>query len=479
MIVTRTSKIALITLFVYLLFASSALQAADDLSDRSINNAIEKRMLTDGGVRSHSIEVRTSSGIVTLSGSVDNILARDRAIEIARSINGVRSVVNMIEVEASERSDEEIRGDVKDALEDDPVTDALQIAVEVENGVVTLTGTVGSYGEKALCEQVVKGVKGVRDIGNKTEVAYKTKRSDEKIKADIRSTLRSNVLIDDSLIEIEVRDGNAKLKGVVGNPHERLRAEWSAWLADARSVDISDLKVDWSRRDEMRRMGLNIVPSDGEIRDAIRDAFSRDLRVKPFQIDVDVSNGSVAMTGTVDNLRAVRAAQEDAVNTFGVREVKNLLRVKPKVEIDDSKLLKDLSEAIMRDPYLGNFRLKLSVLDGKVTLSGSVESLFDKRRAEDVVSRVKGVVAVENNLKADYEGATARSDQEIKKEIEERLYWNSSVDSESIKVTVEDGVATLMGIVDSVDESRKAEELALYGGAKSVINNLKVMPRSK
>ncbi len=229
----------------------------------------------------------------------------------------------------------------------------------------------------------------------------------------------------------------------------------------------------------MRRMGLNIVPSDGEIRNAIRDAFSRDLRVKPFQIDVDVSNGSVVLTGTVDNLRAVRAAQEDAVNTFGVREVKNHLSVKPKVEIDDSKLLKDLSEAIMRDPYLGNFRLKLSVLDGKVTLSGSAESLFDKRRAEDVVSRVKGVVAVENNLRADYEGATSRSDQEIKEEIEERLYWNSSVDSENIKVTVEDGVATLMGIVDSVDESRKAEELAIYGGAKSVTNKLKVMPRSK
>jgi osmotically-inducible protein OsmY len=133
---SKISKATLITLFAYLLLASSVLQAADDLSDRSINTAIEKRMLTDGGVRSQSIEVRTSNGIVTLSGSVDNILARDRAIEIARSINGVRSVVNMIEVKVSARSDEEIRRDVRDALEADPVTDSLQIGVEVENGVV-------------------------------------------------------------------------------------------------------------------------------------------------------------------------------------------------------------------------------------------------------------------------------------------------------------------------------------------------------
>ena len=102
MVISKTSKIALITLFVYLLFAPSVLKAEDDVSDRSINTAIEKRMLTDGGVRSHSIEVRASNGIVTLSGSVDNILARDRAIEIARSINGVRSVVNMVEIKASE-----------------------------------------------------------------------------------------------------------------------------------------------------------------------------------------------------------------------------------------------------------------------------------------------------------------------------------------------------------------------------------------
>jgi osmotically-inducible protein OsmY len=150
MVISKTSKITLITLFAYLLLTSSVLHAADEPGDASIISAIERRMLTDGGVRSHSMEVRASNGIVTLSGSVDNILARDRAIEIARSINGVRSVVNMIEVKASERSDEEIRRDVRDALEADPVTDYLQIGVKVENGVVTLTGTVGSYGEKAL-----------------------------------------------------------------------------------------------------------------------------------------------------------------------------------------------------------------------------------------------------------------------------------------------------------------------------------------
>ncbi len=227
----------------------------------------------------------------------------------------------------------------------------------------------------------------------------------------------------------------------------------------------------------MRRVGLKLEPSDGEIRDAIEDAFIRDLRVKPFQVDVEVNNGSVVLTGTVDNLKAARAAEEDAANTFGVREVNSLLRVRPGFRPTNSELVNDVSEALMRDPYLGSFRLNVSVLDGKVTLSGSVESYFDRRRAEDLTSRVKGVVAVENNLRV--KSRDARSDQEIKADIEERLFWNSYVDSENIKVTVEDGVATLMGIVDRLEERKKAEEIALYGGANRVINKLKVMPRSR
>ncbi len=241
--ITKTS-ILIASVVSCLLLTSSALWAADSYADGAITSAIERRMLADIGVKSRPIEVETSKGIVTLSGSVDSILIRDRAVAVARSIKGVRSVVNILEIKAIDRSDRQIRRDVRDALGDDPVTDSLQIGVEVDEGVVTLTGDVSSSAEKLLCEQVAKGVRGVREIENQIGVIRRAKRSDEKIKADIEATLRANILIDDGLIRVEVRDGNVKLKGVVGSPHERLRAEWDAWLSDAKSVDISELKVD-------------------------------------------------------------------------------------------------------------------------------------------------------------------------------------------------------------------------------------------
>jgi hypothetical protein len=66
--------------------------------------------------------VETIEGVVTLSGTVSNLLARDRAVMIAESIKNVRSVINEIEVMPVERADSEIRNDVTASLVTDPIT---------------------------------------------------------------------------------------------------------------------------------------------------------------------------------------------------------------------------------------------------------------------------------------------------------------------------------------------------------------------
>lgn len=131
--------------------AAGIQQKPQDLNDKDITHAIETELLVAEDVPSHLIDVSIQNGVVTLSGSVTSILARDRAVELAGMIKGVRSVVDQIDVAPIPRSNDEIRKDVKDALLFDPATESFDIEVSVLDGVVTLRGEVESFAERNLC----------------------------------------------------------------------------------------------------------------------------------------------------------------------------------------------------------------------------------------------------------------------------------------------------------------------------------------
>jgi osmotically-inducible protein OsmY len=68
----------------------------------------------------------------------------------------------------------------------------------------------------------------------------------------------------------------------------------------------------------------------------------------------------------------------------------------------------------------------------------------------------------------------AKSDWEIRQDIENQLFWSPFVDEDQVQVSVEGGVATLTGEVDTWGERQAAVENALQGGAASVDNNIQV-----
>jgi hypothetical protein len=69
-----------------------------------------------------------------------------------------------------QRSDERIREDVSERLADHPDIDASEIEVQVNNGEVTLSGTVDQRLNKRLAEDIAEGVSGVRDVHNQIRV---------------------------------------------------------------------------------------------------------------------------------------------------------------------------------------------------------------------------------------------------------------------------------------------------------------------
>lgn len=472
--------------------------AQEDLTDRTISDKIEDEMFVDRGVLSHRIDVMTADGVVTLRGEVDNILAKERALRIAETVKGVRSVVNRIEVDPSDyRLDPDIQSDIEAALLSDPAAESTEVQASVTDGAVTLTGTVDSYRERELVNTVVKGVRGVTAVTDNIMIEYDSPRTDREIEHEVEQTLSWDVHVDDEQIETDVGDGVVTLTGTVGSAAEKRLARNDAWVRGVEDVDDSGLVVSrWARDAALRGDKYVVKPAD-ELIAAVNDAMLYDPRVNSFEVDVEATGNAVTLRGKVDNLAAKRAAAEDARNTVGVAMVDNHIKVRLDTPPEDETLESNIDASLRRSTYVDRFDLQVNVIDGTAHLYGTVDSFFEKNRADELASRVRGVVEVENHLTVSMDddpyiynpyvdlgyvidggwiGAPVPSasltDSQIENSIESELWWSPFVDADDVKVDVDDGIATLTGVVDSWSELAAATENAYEGGAMRVDNDL-------
>jgi len=482
------------------LVPSAADAAVQELSDTTVLGAVEDELIVDPAIVLNNIDVAVNRGVVSLSGSVDNVLAKERATRIAETVKGVRSVVNRIEVEpVLLRSDTEIERDVQDALLDNAATEAFEVRVSVLDGEVTLRGTVESWREKQLAGTVAKGVRGVKGLENNIDVVPVPDRPDEEILADVQNALRWDALVDHAMIEAAVEDGLVVLSGVVGSAAEKRRAMLDAHVGGVVSVEASDLEVRYWAREEKLRKDKYAAVSDREVREAVEDALLYDPRVVSLAVTTRVDDGMVTLRGTVSNLKAKRAAERDAVNTVGVTGVRNRLKVRPEEPVGDERLERRAAAAVTRDPYLETHEITVNVSGGTARLYGSVDSFFEKARAEDAVSAVEGVRIVDNKVTVDYDRDyppydpyvdeqylsgldwyrpeplyPAKGDAEIEEAVRNELWWSPFVDAEEVDVSVDEGTAVLTGKVDSWPEYTAAARNAYEAGAVWVDNDLRV-----
>jgi osmotically-inducible protein OsmY len=455
-----------------LLCGSTAWSAAEELDDQGVTIAVESELILKDSVPSHKIDVETDNGIVTLSGSVDSYYAKLAAEDAAESVKGVLAVVNNIEVEPVERLDSRIRGDVVAALAADPVVEAYEITVSVEDGAVTLSGEVDSYAEKTIAESIVDSISGVVDVENQIEYNPVTDREDAEIRQDIRDRLRADASIESGLVTVTVDNGEVTLDGTVSSAVEKTEAEAEAWLVAGVESVTNKIDVQWWRDDETTDWAGGWTDSD--MLQAIENALLTNPRVNAFEVNATVRDGVATLTGTVDNMQAKLAAEQEALDTLGVWRVKNYLNVRPAVERTDSEIASDIRDALRRDDYVDRYDITVDVYDSKAYLSGEVDSWYMRQQAEEAAAGVRGLVDIQNNLKVDYE-VTAKSDQEIEEDIRSELWWSPFVDADDISVDVQSGVATLMGTVEDWDELQSAKENAREGGATAVISKLQIV----
>ncbi|MDO7852473.1 BON domain-containing protein [Hymenobacter convexus] len=469
--------------------------ANEKVADADITAAIETLFETRRGVSAHLIDVVTHDGVVELTGFTDNLLARQRAEEIALAVRGVRAVLNEVAIRTPEISDAELRRHVGRALAHDPATSDYNVTCTVADGGVTVSGAVQNWMEKQLVLRVLRGVRGVHRL-DVTELQVRggeNLNSDEEITTEIRELLDWDIRVNGALVDVLTQHRAVRLSGTVGSASEKERLISLAYQAGARQVDAHDLFVaDWALVGGLRREKF-AARADEDIAQAVRTAFRYDPRVRSAAPAVQVYHGYVTLSGTVGNLRAKLDAEQDARHVVGVWDVQNRLKVRPPHTLFDPEIRQNIKDALARDPYLADFGLGVVVLNGKAYLDGHVGNHFEQEHATDVAAGIGGVAEVANRLvvagttcatglrlpnpgPGRRQPAPLNPDRALAERIRRRLHWSAELYHQDVHVKAENEVVTLTGTVDSWFEREQAGFEAYEAGACFVNNDLQVRP---
>jgi len=183
-------------------------------NDEDIDKQVVDQLYWDNSVKASDVAVTVDHGSVTLNGTVPSFNAKYTAAEDAYLVNGVKFVDNKLKVNYfSPIEDKQIKDDVESSLNWDFDLDDQKISVSVENGTVTLLGSVDSYWKKVLAEMDTHKVNGVLEIKNELAIVSTGKWEDESIAKEIEKALGRNLNVDVNDVNVKVRKGNVTLTG--------------------------------------------------------------------------------------------------------------------------------------------------------------------------------------------------------------------------------------------------------------------------
>jgi osmotically-inducible protein OsmY len=143
----------------------------------------------------------------------------------------------------------------------------------------------------------------------------------------------------------------------------------------------------------------------------------------------------------------------------------------------DFDIKRDVEDELRSDPDIDPTDIAVAVKDGVVALTGFVRSFRQKRKAEEDVKRVAGVIGVANNIEVRLPLIHRRPDPDIARDAIEEIKRDLPFSWEKIRVTVSDGWVTLDGEVEWHFQRESAEEAVWrVRGIKGVVNNIQVRP---
>lgn len=218
------------------------------------------------------------------------------------------------------KRDAEIQQDVLDELNWDSRIEVTDVGVEVDDGVVTLTGTVDSYARRMAAVEAAHRVAGVRDVADNIQVRVPgiLGRTDTDLAQAVRHALEWDALVPDERIRSTVSHGIVTLVGTV----ERFRHLTEAERAVRSLAGVIDVVNEIE-------VVPGVQPKPATIHQAIERVLERRADREASHVHVAVQDGTVTLSGSVRSVADKRAVVGAVGHAPGVRAIREYLRVDP------------------------------------------------------------------------------------------------------------------------------------------------------
>jgi osmotically-inducible protein OsmY len=213
-------------------------------TDAQLKQDVVAELTWEPSVNASQIGVEVKDGVVTLAGHVDSYTEKWHAERAAQRVSGVKALAVEMDVKLpglSRRTDADIARSAQNALEWTSSLPNTMVKVKVENGWVTLSGTVEWEYQRQSAKSAVRYLLGV--VGVSDDIAIKPKTSISAVKSQIEAALKRRARDDAQDIQVEVRDSDVTLSGTVHSWSERELAASSAWSAPGVRRVIDNLRI--------------------------------------------------------------------------------------------------------------------------------------------------------------------------------------------------------------------------------------------
>lgn len=220
-------------------------------------------------------------------------------------------------------------------------------------------------------------------------------KTNSELQKDVQDAIKWEPLLNAAEIGVTAKDGIVTLTGTVNSYAKKSEAEMAAKnVAGVKAVvEKIELKIgtDWAKKD------------DNEIATEVLNALKWNWEVPNDRLKVKVEKGWITLDGELTWNFQKEAAKNSVKNLLGVTGVTNNIAIK--AESHDKIEKAKVEEALSRNWSINTQDIHVSVSGTKVTLSGTVNSWYQKDEAGRIAWSTPGVWSVDNELEVEYEYA--------------------------------------------------------------------------
>lgn len=214
------------------------------------------------------------------------------------------------------KSNDVLRKEVMEAIGWEPILQSGKILVRVQDGIVTLEGTVDNYNQKEEAEHITKDVLGVKAIVDdiKVDLSFSAIKKDNDITTSVIKALQGKWVIPNQKLKVTVKDGWVTLEGILHWNFQRKTADNAIrYLEGVRGV-IDKIVIEAEIENQLEK-------------EIVEKALKRSWILDIGNIKVRVDGKTIFLSGIVSSVFEKEEAERIAWNTSGVWQVDNKLFV--------------------------------------------------------------------------------------------------------------------------------------------------------